>query len=148
MFLYYLWLPCVADADIISLHCGFFFLYFFPRLISVVADWMSTILWHMCGLSTNLEWMSEMCCVRLAENTGRKKSPSAHHCTTLSGYIFATKAHIDNRKKNLLNGNISPTCPSNMMNFGHYWLRCVGEFGDPQQISVGFTFWQRYCTAL
>ena len=40
---------------------------------------------------------------RLAENTGRKKSrqksASGHHHTTLSGYIFATKAHIDNRKK-------------------------------------------------
>jgi len=34
-----------------------------------------------------------------AENTGSKKSPSAHHRTHLSGYIFATKAHIDNRKK-------------------------------------------------
>jgi len=29
----------------------------------------------------------------------RKKSPSGHHRTTLLGYIFATKAHIDNRKK-------------------------------------------------
>jgi len=28
-----------------------------------------------------------------------KKSPSAHHPTTLSGYILATKAHFDNRKK-------------------------------------------------
>jgi len=28
-----------------------------------------------------------------------KKSPSAHHRTTLSGYIFTTKARIDNRKK-------------------------------------------------
>jgi len=28
-----------------------------------------------------------------------KKSPSAHHRTTLSDYIFATKAHIDNPKK-------------------------------------------------
>ena len=27
-----------------------------------------------------------------------KKSPSAHHRTILSSYIFATKAHIDNRK--------------------------------------------------
>jgi len=27
------------------------------------------------------------------------KSPSANHCTTLSGYIFITKACIDNRKK-------------------------------------------------
>ena len=29
----------------------------------------------------------------------RQKSPSGHHFTTLSGYIFATKAHIDNQKK-------------------------------------------------
>jgi len=33
--------------------------------------------------------------MRLAENTGCKKSPSGHHRTTLSGYIFATKARID-----------------------------------------------------
>ena len=31
-----------------------------------------------------------------------KKSPSGHHRTTLSGYIFATKARIDNRKKKLV----------------------------------------------
>ena len=29
----------------------------------------------------------------------RQKSPSGHHRTTFSGYIFATKARIDNRKK-------------------------------------------------
>jgi len=46
-----------------------------------------------------------------------KNSPSAHHQTNLSGYMFATKAHIDNRK-NVLNSNISPTCPYNMVNFG------------------------------
>jgi len=28
-----------------------------------------------------------------------KKSPSGHNRTTLSSYIGATKAHIDNRKK-------------------------------------------------
>jgi len=33
---------------------------------------------------------------------GRQKSPSGHHRTILSGYIFATKAHIDNRKKKLV----------------------------------------------
>ena len=58
-----------------------------------------------------------MCCSRIAENTGRKNSPSAHNRTTLSGYIFATKAHIDNRKK-LLNSNISSTCPHNTVNLG------------------------------
>jgi len=36
----------------------------------------------------------------------------------LSGYIFATKACIDNRKKNLLSSNIASTCPHNMVNFG------------------------------
>jgi len=38
----------------------------------------------------------------VAANTGRKKSPSEHHRTTLSGYISATKAHIDNRTKKLV----------------------------------------------
>jgi len=47
-----------------------------------------------------------------------KKSPSAHHRTTLSGYIFATEARIDNRKKNLLSSNISSRCPHNIVNFG------------------------------
>jgi len=46
-----------------------------------------------------------------------KNSPFAHHRTTLSSYIFAIEACIDNRKK-LLNSNISPTCPYNMVNFG------------------------------
>jgi len=31
-----------------------------------------------------------------------KKSSSEHHRTTLSGYVFATKAYIDNRKKLLV----------------------------------------------
>jgi len=30
-------------------------------------------------------------------NIGKNSSPG-HHCTTLWGYIFATKARIDNRK--------------------------------------------------
>ena len=46
-----------------------------------------------------------------------QKSPSAHCRTTLSGYIFATKAHIDNRKK-LVKQQYLPTCPYNMVNFG------------------------------
>ena len=62
-----------------------------------------------------------MCCTQLSANAGpknvAKKSPSGHHPTTLSGYIFATKACIDNRKKNLLSSNISSTCPHNMVNF-------------------------------
>jgi len=47
-----------------------------------------------------------MRCRRLAENNLQnaqitKNSPSGHHPTTLSSYIFATKARIDNRKKSV-----------------------------------------------
>ena len=44
-----------------------------------------------------------------------KNSPSGHHPTTLSGYIFATKACIDNREKTLLNSNVSLTYSQNMV---------------------------------
>jgi len=50
----------------------------------------------------NLRCRSEACCTRLAEIQDAKslqKSLSGHHRTTLSGYVFATKAPIDNRKQ-------------------------------------------------
>jgi len=47
----------------------------------------------------------------------RQKSPSGHHHANLSGYIFATEAHIDNREK-LLSSNTSSRCRHNMVNFG------------------------------
>jgi len=58
-----------------------------------------------------------------------KKSPSGHHHTTLSGYISATKARIDNRKKNLLSSNISSTRFHNMLNF------------DPLVAEIGPVVW-------
>jgi len=67
-----------------------------------------------------------------------KNSPSVHHLKTLMGYIFANKAHIDNRKKNL-NSNISSTCPHNMVNFGPLAAEiCWRVWGTPskfQQVS-------------
>ena len=41
-----LWPLCISDADTIFLSC-FASFFFFPRLISAVADWMSTILLHV-----------------------------------------------------------------------------------------------------
>ena len=72
-----------------------------------------------CGSSANLRCRSETCCTRLAEKDAksRQKSPFGHHRTNLSGYIFATKACIDNPKK-FLSSNISSTCSHNMANFG------------------------------
>ena len=61
-----------------------------------------------------------------------QKSPSAHHRTTLSSYIFATKACINNWRKNLLNGNISSICLYNMVNFSPATARiCWRVWGTP-----------------
>jgi len=92
-----------------------------------------------------------MCCTRLDEiqdAKSRQKSPSGHHRTTLSGYIFATKAYIENRKKNLLSSNNSSTCPHNVANFGPLTAEIGWPVWGTQQISTGFASWQRYCTAL
>ena len=88
-----------------------------------------------------------MCCTRLAGNTGRKKSLSQQHRITLSGHIFAAKACIDNRKKNLLSNNTSSTRPDNMVNFGPLTAEIGSGVWAPLQISKGFASWQRYCTA-
>jgi len=53
--------------------------------------------------------------------------------------------HVSTIGNNLLNSNISSTCPHNMVNFGPltaeigYW-----RFGAPQQTSTGFVSWLRY----
>ena len=76
-----------------------------------------------------------------------KKSPSAHDHTTLSGYIFAKKARIDNRKK-LLSSNISSTCPHNMVNFGLLTAEVSPVVWGTTANFNRFASWQRYCTAL
>ena len=77
---------------------------------------MSTILPHMVwfGLSANLECRSEMCCVRLAENAGHKirhLDAVAQFCRAISSQL----RHASTVGKNLLNSNISPTRPYNMV---------------------------------
>jgi len=63
----------------------------------------------------------------------QKNSPSAHHRTTLSGYIFASKARINNLKK-MLNSNIFPICPHNMVNFGPLAAEiCWRVWGTPSK---------------
>jgi len=73
-----------------------------------------------------------MCCTRLAEKYRTEKSPSRHHRTILSDYIFATKACIDNLKKDLLNINTFSTCAHNMVNFGTITVEnCWRVWGTP-----------------
>jgi len=59
--------------------------------------------------------------------------------TTLSGYIFATKARIDNRKK-LVMQQYLPTSPYNMVNFGPLAAEIVSlVWGTPTNFN-GFRF--------
>ena len=104
-----LWSPYEIGQTIIFSSCRLFFLLLsvfllsFPRLISAVAEWMSAILadmvWPSCEFKKQV-W-NVLNTARWKYRTQKKspKSPSGHHRTTLLGYIFATKPHIDNRKK-------------------------------------------------
>jgi len=73
-----------------------------------------------------------------------KNSPSRHHRTNLLGCTFATKACIDNRKKNLLNSNSSCTCT--FPQYGELWPTNgwdrFGSLGHPSKFqrvsSLGF----------
>ena len=146
---YLLWPPYETGQAIIFLPCGFFPSFFFssPNLSGCRVGCLPYF--HtLCGLSANLECRSEMCCTRLAGNTGRNKSPFWHRRTTLSGHILGTKACIDNRKKNLLNSNTSSTCPANMVNFGLLTAEICSRVSGTPEISTGFASWQRYCMAL
>jgi len=52
------------------------------------------------------------------------------------GYIFATKARIDSRKKSLLNSDISSTCLHNMVDFGPLAAEiCWRVWGTPANFS-------------
>jgi len=92
---------------IIFLPCGFLFYlssFFFPRLISAIAEWMSITLLHY-GVALVRIYNAQVLNVlhdarwKYRKQKRRKKSPFGHHRTNLSGLIFATKAYIGNRKK-------------------------------------------------
>jgi len=120
----------------------FFFLLlsFFPRLISAASDWISTYFRTWCGLSANLECRSEVCCARLAANTGRKKSPKSRHLGTIPQLCRAISSQLRHvstiGKKNLLSSNMSSTCPHNMVNFGPLAAEiCWRVWGTPANVN-------------
>jgi len=86
------------------------------------------------GLSANVECRSETVAhgsLKIQDAKIAKKSPSGHHPTTLLGYIFATKACIDNRKKNLLSSNISSTCTQRISRLGSVTARYSSSGRQP-----------------
>ena len=86
--------------------CSFFFFFFFfssPDLSRRRLDVYHTIcLPHDVALVRI--WNACLKCaargsLKIQDAKNRQKSPSGHHRTTLSGYLFATRACVDNRKK-------------------------------------------------
>ena len=68
----------------------------------------------------------------------RQKWPSGHYCTTLWGYIFATKARIDNRKK-LIRQQYLPHMSSQYgerrLTSGWDRFSCLGHPSEFQRVS-------------
>ena len=72
---------------------------------------------------------------------------STQHCTTLSDYIFSTKASMDNRKKNLLHSNMSSRCAHYMMNVSQLTAEMFWRvWGTPANSNRFGILVFRYCT--
>jgi len=68
--------------------------FFIHRLISAAADWMYTIPPHMACPCANLECRSEMCCTRLAGNTGCKNDAKNRHLRTIAQICWAISSQL------------------------------------------------------
>ena len=85
-----------------------------------------------CGLSANLEYISETCCNQLTENARYRKSSKNRHLLTIAQLCRALSLllrHVSTIGKNFLNSHISSTCPYNMVIFG------------PLMIEIGSLVW-------
>jgi len=105
-----LWLPCIADVDVIYLSCGFFFyiLSFFLTNSEPSQTGCLPYFYTWCGLSANLGCRSQTCCMRLAENTGQK----IRHLGTIAQLRWAISSklrHISTIGKKLVRQQYLPT---------------------------------------
>jgi len=76
--------------------------------------------------------MSEMCCMRLTGNTGRKNYAKNRHLCTIAQLCWAISSqlrHVSTIGKNLLNSNIFSRCLHHMVNFG------------PLTVKIGWRVW-------
>ena len=80
-----------------------------------------------------------MCCTQLAANTGRKKVAKNRHLGAIAQVpraISSQLRHVSTIRKNLLNSNISPTCPYNIVIFGPLVAEIVSlVWGTPANFS-------------
>ena len=116
-----LWSPYGIGQTIMFLSCGFFFFFLSsfvfssPNLSRRRLDVCHTSTYDVAnGLSANFGCMSERCCTRLAENTGRKKVAKNRHLGTIAQFCRAISSqlrHVSTSGKNSLSSNMSSRCP-------------------------------------
>jgi len=88
--------------------------------MSVVADWMYTIFPHMVWPQCEFRMQVWNVLHAARWKCRTQKSPKIRHLGTIAQFSRAMSSqlrHISTIEKNLLNSNISPTCPYNMVNF-------------------------------
>jgi len=97
---------CIAGCGHIYFHpvVPSFYLFFSPNLSGRTLD-----VYHTSTRGVALVQIKNSCLkpaargsLKIQDAKMTQKSPPGHHPTTLSGYVFATKARIDNWKKKLV----------------------------------------------
>jgi len=145
----FLWPPCVQQMRTLYfcpvVSSSIFFSFLAYSQLSQIGCLLYFHTW--CGLNANLECRTETCYMRLAENTGRKRSSKIRHLLTITQLCRAMSSqlrHISTTEKKLLNSNISLTCRHNMANFGPLAAEIVSlVWGTPANFN-GF----RVCAGL
>ena len=119
-----LWSPYVIGQTIIFSSCFFLSSFFFfllfpsPNLSGRRLDVYHTLA-HGVAL-VRISNAGLKCAARGSLKTQDAKNRRKIAIFAAShNFALATKARIGNRKKNLLNSNIFPTCPRNMVNLAH-----------------------------
>ena len=86
----------MASLFMVALSFFFFLLSFFssPNLSCRRLDVCHTSFHTWCGLSANLRYRSETCCMRLAENTGRQKVSKNRHLGTITQLYRAISSQL------------------------------------------------------
>ena len=104
---------------------------FFPRLISAVTDWMSTILAHMVWPSCEFRMQVWNVLHTPHWNTGRKNC----HLGTIAQLCRAVSSqlrHVSTIGKKIFNSNTSSTCPDGEVRPTSGWDR-FGSLGHPSK---------------
>jgi len=77
-----------------------------------------------------------MCCTRLTGNAGCKNGAKNRHLRTIA-QLYRHLRHIATVGKNMLNSNMSSTCPHNMANFGPLTAEiCWRVWGAPANFNT------------